>query len=48
MEETAFAIGRFCVAAAIIGGGLKAANLWEMPAMNSLPRQFLLGVSAWL
>jgi hypothetical protein len=43
MEETAFAIGTFCVAAAIIGGGLKAAHLWEMPALDSVPRQFLLG-----
>jgi hypothetical protein len=44
VEETAFAIGAFCVAAAIIGGGLKAAHIWDMPVVDSIPRQFLLGV----
>jgi hypothetical protein len=44
VEETAFAIGAFCVAAAIIGGGLKAAHIWEIPVVDSVPRQVLLGV----
>jgi hypothetical protein len=44
LPELAFTIGTFCVAAAIIGGGLKAAHIWDMPIVDSVPRQALLGI----
>ncbi len=42
METTLLTTGLVCLIAAIIGGGLKAFGL-ELPLVNSIPRQILLG-----
>ena len=46
MEETAFGIGAFCVVAAIVGGGLKAAKLWEVPVITPCRGRSCSGSSA--
>jgi hypothetical protein len=42
METTLLTTGLVCLIAAIIGGGLKAFGI-ELPLVNSIPRQILLG-----
>lgn len=44
MNTTLLVVGFVFVAAAIIGGGLKAADI-EVPVVNSIPRQVLLGLA---
>src|SRR5689334_19310994 len=43
MNTTLLSAGIVCVIAAIVGGGLKAFNI-EIPALNSLRRQLMLGL----
>jgi hypothetical protein len=43
MQTTFLTVGIVCLIAAIVGGGLKAFGL-DMPVVNSVPRQVVLGV----
>jgi hypothetical protein len=43
MNDTVLLVGVACLAAAIVGGGVKIANS-EFPIVSSIPRQVLLGV----
>lgn len=43
MENTLLGFGLACIAAAIVGGGLKAFG-FEIPILNSMARQVLLGL----
>ena len=44
MTEAVLVFGIALVAAAIVGGGLKAANVVTIPQLDSIPRQALLGM----
>lgn len=45
MFETLLLLGVACVVAAIVGGGLKIAKVAEIPLIDSIPRQALLGLA---
>lgn len=55
MQTTFLTVGIACLIAAIVGGGLKAFDI-QMPVLNSVPRQLVLGglgvgfiaISVWL
>ena len=43
MKSTLFKTGIACIIAAIVGGGFKAFGI-EIPLLQSVPRQLLLGI----
>jgi hypothetical protein len=47
MENVLIITGLACIVAAIIGGGLKFFNI-EIPLLNSIPRQIILGVVGFI